>query len=99
METGPGGLSASAFTERVRRLFPGVAVCVVVAFAARSLLAELDLLAPKGSGPGRHRFLSSGDIEWFRILGELFPGKQPDELTPADWGIFIAEAPGKIVPL
>ncbi|MEC9347079.1 MAG: putative sulfate exporter family transporter [Pseudomonadota bacterium] len=37
METGPGGLSASVFTERVRRLFPGVAVCVVVAFAARSL--------------------------------------------------------------
>ena len=39
------------------------------------------------------------ESEWFRILGELFPGKQPDELKPTDWGIFIAEAPGKIVPL
>ena len=36
--------------------------------------------------------------EWFRILAELFPGKQPDQLTPADWGVMLAEGPGKIIP-
>ena len=36
--------------------------------------------------------------EWFRILAELFPGKQPDELTPADWGVMLVEGPGKIIP-
>lgn len=36
--------------------------------------------------------------EWFRILAEVFPGKQPDELTDADWGVMLAEGPGKIIP-
>ena len=36
--------------------------------------------------------------EWFRVLAELFPGKQPDDLTPADWGVMLAEGPGKIIP-
>ena len=35
---------------------------------------------------------------WFRILSELFPNKQPDELTPADWGVVLAEAPKQAVP-
>lgn len=52
------------------------------AFAARSLLADLDLLASKGSGPGRHRFLSSGDIEWFRILGGRLLGPELDHTEP-----------------
>jgi len=43
---------------------------------------------------------SDEDMEqqWFRIIAELFPGKQPDELTEADWGVVLAEGPGKIVP-
>lgn len=24
---------------------------------------------------------------WFKVLGELFPSKQPDQITPAEWGI------------
>ena len=36
--------------------------------------------------------------EWFRILAELFPGKQPDQLTPAEWGVMKAEGPDKIIP-
>ena len=36
--------------------------------------------------------------EWFRILGELFPGKQPDELSPADWARMRDEGPGGIIP-
>ena len=38
------------------------------------------------------------ESEWFRILGDLFRGKQPDQLAPAEWGTFIDEAPGRIVP-
>jgi len=36
--------------------------------------------------------------EWFRILGELFPGKQPDELAPAEWAVMRDEGPAKIIP-
>lgn len=38
------------------------------------------------------------ESEWFRILEVLFPGKQVDGLTPADWATMIAEGPSKIVP-
>jgi len=38
------------------------------------------------------------EAEWFRILGELFPGKQPSDLTEADWGVMLAEGPGRILP-
>ncbi len=36
--------------------------------------------------------------EWFRILADLFPGKQPDDLTPAEWAKMQDEGPGNIVP-
>ena len=36
--------------------------------------------------------------EWFRILADLFPGKQPDDLTPAEWAKMRDEGPGNIVP-
>ena len=35
---------------------------------------------------------------WFRILGELFPDKESDDFTPADWGLVLAEAPNRVVP-
>jgi hypothetical protein len=38
------------------------------------------------------------EAEWFRIIAELFPGKQPDQLTSADWGVMLADGPGKIIP-
>ena len=36
--------------------------------------------------------------EWFRILAELFPGKQPDELSPAEWAAMRDQGPAKIIP-
>jgi hypothetical protein len=36
--------------------------------------------------------------EWFRILAGLFPGKQPDELSPAEWAVMRDEGPAKIIP-
>ncbi len=36
--------------------------------------------------------------EWLRILAEMFPGKQPDELSPAEWTTMRDEGPAEIVP-
>lgn len=36
--------------------------------------------------------------EWFRLLGQVFPGRQPQQLTPQEWSRFAAEAPAQIVP-
>jgi glutamate racemase len=47
------------------------------AFAAQRVLAELGLLRAAGS-VGQHRFLSSGDIEWFRLLGGQLLGPELD---------------------
>ena len=38
------------------------------------------------------------EAEWFRILAELFPGRQPDQLTTDDWAVMLAHGPGKIIP-
>jgi hypothetical protein len=38
------------------------------------------------------------EAEWFRILAELFPGKQPDELTPAEWAAMRDQGPAQIIP-
>lgn len=51
------------------------------AFAARARLDELGLLDESGR-QGRHRFLSSGDIEWFRVLGSRLLGPELDHTEP-----------------
>ncbi len=38
-----------------------------------------------GAAAGRHRFLSSGDIEWFRRLGAPRLGPQLDHVEPVVW--------------
>lgn len=38
------------------------------------------------------------ETEWFRILAELFPGKQPDELTGAEWAAMRDRGPSNIIP-
>jgi glutamate racemase len=48
------------------------------AFAARARLAELGLLQTDAARHGRHRFLSSGDIDWFRELGGRLLGPELD---------------------
>lgn len=46
------------------------------AFAARALLGRLGLLRATADRPGRHRFLSSGDIDSFRDLGAQLLGPE-----------------------
>ena len=43
---------------------------------------------------------SQTDIEkeWFGVLSKLFGGKQPDELSPAEWATMRDKGPGEIVP-
>ena len=41
---------------------------------------------------------ASTEAEWFRILAELFPGKQPAELSPAEWAAMRDEGPARIIP-
>jgi len=36
--------------------------------------------------------------EWFTVLAQLFPGKQPDQLSPVEWGVMLAEGPNHITP-
>ena len=38
------------------------------------------------------------ETEWFRIIAELFPGRQTDQLTTADWAKMRDEGPSKIIP-
>jgi hypothetical protein len=38
------------------------------------------------------------EAEWFAVLGQLFPGKQPEELSPADWAVMRDEGPNHITP-
>lgn len=38
------------------------------------------------------------DSEWFRLIGEFFGDKQPEQLTPSEWSRFAEEAPSRIVP-
>lgn len=37
--------------------------------------------------------------EWFRVLGELVPDKQPDEFSGAEWARVLAEGPDAVIPL
>lgn len=56
------------------------------AFAARTTLDVLGLLREGGDGTsarsGRHRFASSGDIDWFRSLGSRLLGPELDHTEP-----------------
>jgi glutamate racemase len=45
------------------------------AFALRAMLTEADMMATH-ERPGRHRFLSSGDAEWFADLGRRLLGPE-----------------------
>ncbi len=52
------------------------------AFAVQAELASMGLL--RTGGPGRHRFLSSGDIDVFRELGRQLLGPELDTTEPWD---------------
>ena len=36
--------------------------------------------------------------EWFRILAQLFPGKQPEELSPQEWAAMRDRGPAEVIP-
>ena len=38
------------------------------------------------------------ETEWYRILNSMFPTKQPDQLTAAEWALVREQAPGQIIP-
>jgi hypothetical protein len=40
----------------------------------------------------------STEAEWFRVIDEMFPGRQVNELIGADWARMLAEGPGRIMP-
>jgi len=55
------------------------------AFEVRHLLEGTALARDMGADPGRHRWLSSGDISWFRQLGQRLLGPELDEVDPVIW--------------
>lgn len=55
------------------------------AFEVRELLLGTELARDGSSGPARHRWLSSGDVDWFRSLGRRLLGPELDEVEPITW--------------
>jgi len=55
------------------------------AFAVRRLLSGSALARDTAAGPGHHRWLSSGDIAWFRELGQQLLGPELDAAQPVAW--------------
>ena len=55
------------------------------AFEVRALLDETGL-GRRTSGKGTHRFVSSGDVDWFRHLGGQLLGPELDEVEGWQWG-------------
>ena len=54
------------------------------AFEVRSILAETGL-GRRSPGKGRHRFVSSGDVAWFRSLGSRLLGPELDDVEAWQW--------------
>ncbi|MDQ6928896.1 MAG: glutamate racemase [Actinomycetota bacterium] len=57
------------------------------AFEIRSILRDTGLgrRSGAGDGKGRHRFISSGDVDWFRELGGRLLGPELDVVEPWVW--------------
>jgi glutamate racemase len=54
-------------------------------FEIRALLEGGELHAPPRDRPGRHRFISTGDVEWFRTLGQRLLGPEVLHVEPHSW--------------
>jgi glutamate racemase len=54
------------------------------AFEVLSILDETGL-GRRTPGKGRHRFVSSGDVDWFRDLGRRLLGPELDDVEPWSW--------------
>jgi glutamate racemase len=57
------------------------------AFEVRSILSETGLVrrSGRGTGKGRHTFISSGDVEWFKRLGGRLLGPELDDAEAWQW--------------
>jgi glutamate racemase len=55
------------------------------AFELSSLLSRSGLGRDPGRGPGRHQFLSSGDVAIFEALGRRLLGPELGTVEPVSW--------------
>ena len=55
------------------------------AFEMLSLLQWSGLARDHSDGPGRHRFLSSGEVGWFRELGQRLLGPELADVESVRW--------------
>ncbi|MCU1449103.1 MAG: Glutamate racemase [Acidimicrobiales bacterium] len=57
------------------------------AFEVRSILSETGLVrrSGRGTGKGRHTFVSSGDVGWFKRLGARLLGPEVDDVEAWQW--------------
>lgn len=55
------------------------------AFQVRHLLEGTALARDPSAGSGTHRWLSSGDVTWFRDLGQQLLGPELHEVTAVTW--------------
>jgi glutamate racemase len=57
------------------------------AFEVRTILTETGLVrrSAGGEAKGRHTFVSSGDVGWFRALGAQLLGPELDDVEPWEW--------------
>lgn len=55
------------------------------AFEVRAQLEGTALARDSAAGPARHRWLSSGDVGWFRELGRQLLGPELDSAEPITW--------------
>ena len=57
------------------------------AFEVRSILSRTGLVrrSGRGTGKGRHTFVSSGDVEWFKRLGAQLLGPEIDQVEAIQW--------------
>ena len=55
------------------------------AFAVQALLADHGIAAPSCRGPGRHTFLTSGEVTTFRDLGARFLGPEVESVRSWQW--------------
>jgi len=57
------------------------------AFEVRSILMRTGLVrrAGRGTGKGRHTFVSSGDVDWFKRLGARLLGPEVDDVEAWQW--------------
>jgi hypothetical protein len=86
-----GGTSMPAAKPKTAKPTAKAATAVMTATADEAWKAFSE--ACKADWPQERR-----EKEWFRILEVLFPGKDPNQFTPADWAVVIEKAPGEIVP-